>query len=57
MRHLLIMVLFFSGLLAHGGSGEHLHMFSTMHLESFILLLAGLITSYIVYEKVLKRDS
>ncbi len=57
MRYLLVVGLFFSGLLAHSGSSEHLHVFSTMHLESFIFILAGLIATYFVYEKVSKRDS
>ena len=57
MKYLIIISLMFSTLLAHGGSSEHIHVFSTLHLESFILLLAGLIGSYFIYEKVFKRDS
>ena len=57
MRYFLIIGLVFSGLFAHGGTTEHLHVFSTMHLESFILFLAGIISTYFIYEKILKRDS
>ncbi len=57
MKYLVVMGLLFSGLFAHGGASEHLHVFSTMHIESFILLLAGLIITYFIYEKVSKRDS
>ncbi len=57
MKYLLIIGLLASGLFAHGGSSEHLHIFSTMHIESFILVLAGLIATYFVYEKVSKRGS
>ena len=57
MIYLLFIGLLFSGLFAHGGSSEHLHVFSTMHLEGFILFLAGIISTYFIYEKVSKRDS
>ena len=57
MKYLLIIGLLASGLFAHGGGSEHLHLFSTMHIESFILVLAGLIATYFVYEKVSKRGS
>ncbi len=57
MKYLLIIGLLFSGLFAHGGSSEHMHIFGTMHLESFILALAGLIVTFFIYEKVSKRDS
>ena len=57
MRYFLIIGLLFSGLMAHGGSSEHLHVFSTMHIEGFILFLAGIISTYFIYEKVSKRDS
>ena len=57
MKYLIIMGLLLNTLFAHGGTTEHLHFFSTMHVESFILVLAGLIATYFVYEKVFKRDS
>ncbi len=57
MKYLLIIGLLFSGLFAHGGSGEHIHFFGSLHLESFIIFLAGIITTYFIYEKVSKRDS
>ena len=57
MKYLIIIGLMFSALLAHGGSSEHMHVFSTLHLESFILFLAGLIGTYFLYHKVFKRDS
>lgn len=57
MKYLIIISLMFSTLLAHSEGSEHLHFFSTLHLESFILFLAGLIGTYFIYEKVFKRDS
>ncbi len=57
MRYLLIIGAFYSGLFAHAGSSEHLHIFSSMHLESFALLLTGLITTYFIYKKIVRRDS
>ena len=57
MRYFLVIGLLFSGLFAHGGSSEHIHVFSTMHLEGFILFLAGIISTYLIYEKVFKRES
>ena len=57
MRYLLTIGLLFSGLFAHAGDMQHLHFFSSLHVESFILILGGLIATYFIYEKVLKRDS
>ncbi len=57
MKYLLIISLLFSGLFAHTGDTQHLHFFSSLHLEGLILFLGGLIATYFIYEKVLKRDS
>ena len=57
MKYLVVMGLLFSGLFAHGGTSQHIHVFSTLHLESFILFLAGIISTFFIYEKVFKRDS
>ena len=57
MRYLIIIGFLVSSLFAHEGSSEHIHIFSTMHLESFILFLAGIISTYFVYEKIFKRDN
>ncbi len=57
MKYLIITGLLFNGLFAHNGSSEHTHLLGTMHLESFILFLAGIITTYFIYEKLFKRDN
>ncbi len=57
MRYLSIMCLLVSGLFAHGENSEHLHFFSSLHVEGFILFLGGIIATYLIYEKILKRDS
>ena len=57
MKYLVMIGLLFSGLFAHGGSSEHMHVFSSLHVESFILFLVGILTTYFVYEKLLKRDN
>jgi len=57
MKYLLTFGLLFSSLFAHAGETQHLHFFSSLHIESFALILGGLIATYFIYEKVLKRDS
>ncbi|MEA3522207.1 MAG: hypothetical protein U9R50_04465 [Campylobacterota bacterium] len=57
MKYVLIMGLFFNELFAHGGSGEHIHFFGSLHVEGFILFLAGFITTYFIYIHATRGDS
>ncbi len=57
MRYVLIFQIFLSGLFAHGGAEEHLHFFSSLHVEYFVLFVAGLLSTYFVYEKLFKGKS
>ena len=57
MRYILIFQLLLGSLFAHGHNGEHLHFFSSLHVEYFVLFVAGLVGTYFVYEKLFKGKS
>ena len=56
MRYVLIFQMFLSGLFAHGLGEEHLHFFSSLHVEYFVLFVAGLVSAFFIYEKVFKGN-
>lgn len=57
MKYILISQMFLSALLAHGHSEQHLHFFSSLHVEYFAMFIFGLISALIVYKKLLKSKS
>lgn len=57
MKYVLIFQIFLSGLFAHGHTGEHLHIFSSLHVEYFALFVVGLVGAFFIYEKLLKSKS
>lgn len=57
MRYLLIFLVLFSSLFAHGGDGEHIHFFSTWHVEDFVILLVSLIIGLSLYRYFSKERS
>jgi hypothetical protein len=56
MRYLAVFVLFFSTLFAHGKEHEHLHFFSSLHVEYFVFFIVGLVGAYFVYERFFKDN-
>lgn len=56
MKFILISQLFLSGLFAHSGVEEHLHFFSSLHVEYFVLFVAGLVSAFFVYSKLFKSN-
>ena len=56
MKFISIFLFLFSTLFAHGAAENHLHFFSTLHVEPFILLVVGFIAVVSVY-KYIKRET
>ena len=56
MKYILIFQIFLSGLFAHGFAQEHLHFFSSLHVEHFVLFIAGFVSVFFIYEKVFKGN-
>lgn len=56
MKYILISQIFLGGLFAHGHSQEHLHFFTSLHVEYFVLFLAGLVSAFFIYEKIFKGN-
>jgi hypothetical protein len=55
MRYLLVLQLFLSGLFAHGGADSHIHFFSTLHVESFVLFLVVLVVGFSIFKYASKE--
>ncbi len=49
MKYLLSFLFLLTNLFAHGAGENHLHFFSTLHTEYFILFIVGLITAVTLY--------
>lgn len=56
MKYMVILQLFFATLFAHGKEHEHLHFFSSLHVEYFILFIVGLLGAYLVYNRFFKDN-
>ncbi|MCW8894342.1 MAG: hypothetical protein OQK48_04815 [Sulfurimonas sp.] len=56
MKYIMISQIFLSGLFAHGFAHEHLHFFDSLHVEYFVLFIAGLVSAFFIYEKVFKGN-
>lgn len=56
MKYILIFQIFLSGLFAHGFAEKHLHFFTSLHVEYFVLFIAGLVSAFLIYEKVFKGN-
>jgi hypothetical protein len=56
MKYILISQIFLSGLFAHGFAEEHLHFFTSLHVEYFVLFLAGLVGAFFIYSKLFKGN-
>ena len=54
MKFILMFQMFLTGLFAHGFAGEHLHFFSSLHVEYFALFIAGLVSAFFIYTKLFK---
>lgn len=57
MKLLLVFQIFLSALLAHGHEHQHLHFFSSLHTEYFLIFLAGFVGVLFIYFKLIKGQS
>ena len=57
MKYALIFLTLFTTLFAHGTGENHLHFFSTLHTEAFVLLIIGLIAGISLYKYVKKETN
>ncbi len=57
MKYIFIFQIFLGALLAHGNEDQHVHFFSSLHTEHFLLFLAGFVSAFFVYIKLFKGDS
>lgn len=56
MKYMVIFQLFFATLFAHGKEHEHLHFFSSLHVEYFVFFMVGLLGAYLVYNRFFKDN-
>ncbi|WP_310441616.1 hypothetical protein [Sulfurimonas sp.] len=56
MKYVLIFQMLLGTLLAHGKEHEHLHLFSSLHMEYFVFFVVGLFGAYLVYDKFFKGN-
>lgn len=54
MKYMVIFQMGLGVLFAHGKDGEHVHFFSSLHVEYFVLFLATLVGGYFIYGKFFK---
>jgi len=54
MKYLLIFQLLLSSLFAHSEGEGHLHFFSTLHAENFVLFLVVLVAGFGVFKYIRK---
>jgi hypothetical protein len=55
MKYILVFQLFLSGLFAHGEVEGHIHFFSTLHVESFVLFLVVLVVGFSIFKYASKE--
>lgn len=56
MKYMVIFQLVIATLLAHGKEHEHLHFFSSLHVEYFLFFIVGLLGAYLVYNRFFKDN-
>jgi len=56
MKYLLVFEMTLSALLAHGKEHEHLHLFSSLHLEYFVFFILSLVCAFFVYNRFFKDN-
>ena len=49
MKYIVIFQLTLAALFAYGKEQEHLHFFSSLHAEYFVMFVASLICGYFIY--------
>ena len=57
MKYIFTLMLFVIGLHAHGEVESHIHFFSTLHIEGFVLFLAILIIGFSIFKYASKERS
>ncbi len=57
MAKILSLVFFFLGsfLQAHGGHSEHVHYVGTLHTSHIIVVVAGLLITFLIYRNIIAR--
>lgn len=56
MKYMVIFQLSLATLFAHGKEHEHLHFFSSLHVEYFLFFIVGLLGVYLVYNRFFKDN-
>lgn len=56
MKYLLFFQALLTTLSAHGKEHEHLHFFSSLHTEYFVVFIASLICGYLIYSLFFKGN-
>ena len=56
MKYLFTFLFFLNSLFAHGAGESHLHFFSSLHTENFVIFIALLLMSLSAY-KYLKQEN
>ncbi len=52
MKFISIFLFLFTALFAHTAGDNHLHFFSTLHIEAFTLLMVGFIAAISIYKYI-----
>jgi|FLOH01.1.fsa_nt_gi hypothetical protein len=55
MKFLLVIQLLLSSAFAHGSSEPHIHFFSFLHVENFVMVIAVLILGFSLFKYFIKE--
>ena len=56
-KHILLVQLFLASLFAHGGFYEHIHFFSFLHSDGFVLFLISVIAGFGIFKYIKKETN
>jgi len=56
-KYILIIQIFLNGLFAHSDNKSHLHFFSTLHVDSFVLFLVAIILGFGLFKHFSKETN
>lgn len=57
LKYILLIQLFISGLFAHSGDGNHLHIFNSWHLGNYVLVLVSVVAGFGLFNYFMKERS
>ena len=56
MKYIVVSQITLAVLFAHGKEAEHMHFFSSLHLEYFAVFAASLAAAFFIYSRFLKGN-